>query len=417
MKDDESWRALGVIVLIGLVLRISALVGLSSLEFPDTSAYLIAGAEIFSGSHVSNNIYMPLFPIWAHILGGGIFLKLGDVALSTASIILIYYIVRHLSHSVIAAALAALMMALYPHFVFFSVARLSETLYIFLTCAAFLMLFHRRFGLGSLLLVLSILTRPTTDYLAPLLIVIFSFVVLQEGWRKSILRLATYALIYGALLAPWWAHNYTKYGEFVRLSLGDGTVLYSGNNPLNKSGGGVAWAKKDISDDMDMSQFDSIKNPIKRNQAMKDAAFDYISDNPGRFVELVGLKLIRLWRLWPYAEEYKKPHIIVASIVSYGPVLVLFVLSLFTVLPRALRRLSPIIAFIGYLTAVHMVTIGSVRYRIPMEPFLIVMGAMALAAQLERMPAVTRLLRRTGLLMAIVDTLPKEAGGERPGSR
>jgi hypothetical protein len=35
--------------------------------------------------------------------------------------------------------------------------------------------------------------------------------------------------------------------------------------------------------------------------------------------------------------------------------------------------------FIAYTTAIHMVTIGSLRYRFPMEPFLAILAALPLA--------------------------------------
>jgi hypothetical protein len=35
----------------------------------------------------------------------------------------------------------------------------------------------------------------------------------------------------------------------------------------------------------------------------------------------------------------------------------------------------PLLLFIGYLTAVHMVMAGSIRYRLPLEPLLIVLAA------------------------------------------
>jgi hypothetical protein len=39
-----------------------------------------------------------------------------------------------------------------------------------------------------------------------------------------------------------------------------------------------------------------------------------------------------------------------------------------------LRRLSPILLFgVGY-TAVHMVLVGTIRYRLPLEPFLIILA-------------------------------------------
>ncbi len=52
-------------------------------------------------------------------------------------------------------------------------------------------------------------------------------------------RFCDYLFVYAALMAPWWAYNYARYGQFVRLNLAGGMVLYTGNNPLNISGGGV----------------------------------------------------------------------------------------------------------------------------------------------------------------------------------
>ena len=51
-------------------------------------------------------------------------------------------------------------------------------------------------------------------------------------------------LVYVALMTPWWAYNYARYGQFVRLNLAGGIVLYTGNNPLNVSGGGVGKAAR-----------------------------------------------------------------------------------------------------------------------------------------------------------------------------
>jgi len=174
-------------------------------------------------------------------------------------------------------------------------------------------------------------------------------------------------------MSPWWAHNYVKYDTFVRLSLGDGKVLYSGNNPINQSGGGVANSAS--SDDMNLNQFDPIHDPVLKNEAMKRAAFDFILENPGRFIELAGIKFVRFWRLWPYAPEYQKPYIIVVSLLSYGVVLALAILFLLRNIGVHWRNVTPMLLFMIYLTAIHMVTIGSIRYRLPVEPFLIIIAA------------------------------------------
>ena len=172
------------------------------------------------------------------------------------------------------------------------------------------------------------------------------------------------------MMMPWWIHQYNKYGEIVRLNLGDGIVLYSGNNPLNKSGGGVLDPIK--GPDMDMSFFDAIDDPIEKNKQMKSKAFGYIISNPSHFFKMMGVKFIRFWRLWPYSPQYEKPLYMIASIFSYGICLLLSIGFLVTIKFNDLKKIAPILMVISYLCLIHMVTISSIRYRLPIEPFLII---------------------------------------------
>ena len=251
----------------------------------------------------------------------------------------------------------------------------DRSLYIVLILSSFLLLYNKNFLLASIVIVLSILHRPTLDLLAPLLIFTFAFYVHKFNFKTSSLYVLKYLVVYVVLMSPWWYHQYNKYNQFVRLNLGDGIVWYSGNNPMNMSGGGVTGSTK--GDDMDMSIFSHIQDPIEKNNAMKQAAFEFIKENPNRFIELAGIKFIRFWRLWPYAPEYEKPLYIVISILSYGMVLLFSIVFLVQYLKQYFRTISPILLLILYLTAVHMILIGSIRYRLPLEPFLIMFASVA----------------------------------------
>src|SRR5262249_1306879 len=147
-----------------------------------------------------------------------------------------------------------------------------------------------------------------------------------------------YAIIYGALMSPWWLHNYYKYGEFVRLTAGFGTILYAGNNPLNKFGG------SNLVIDYEITEFQKIAHPIARDRALRNAAIEYIRDHPRRFAELAVIKFIRIWRAWPAHEEHWKPWMSWFLLVTFLPVLLLSALGLFYSRHR-LRRLSPILLF------------------------------------------------------------------------
>jgi 4-amino-4-deoxy-L-arabinose transferase-like glycosyltransferase len=316
---------------------------------------------------------MPLYPIWAYLMGGfagsSVAPILIDIVLSTATIYVLYRLALELFHSRVAALLAAFAAALYPHFIFFALTGLTETVYVFLTVLAFLLLYRARYFWGSVALVASILVRPSLDFLAPVLVVVFALVVHRAGWRAAALKLGQYALIYLVLIAPWWLHNEIKYDRFVRLSLGDGIVMYLGNNPANKTGGGVCNERYCDHDGTHPAW--QIQDPIEKNRALFQAGVDYIL---------------------AYDEGYRTPLIIAASLLSYAPVLLLA--GVFVV-RRGVgdgRRLSPILLYVAFLTAVHLITIASVRYRLPLEPFLIVLAMAALADLALRVPRAAALL-------------------------
>jgi hypothetical protein len=123
---------------------------------------------------------------------------------------------------------------------------------------------------------------------------------------------------------------------------------------------------------------------------------DYIAAEPVGFIERAARKFCRFWNVVPNAEVYSGNVYRIVSVLSFGPVLLL---AAFCVLlwRRTARTLVPIYLLIGYFTLVHMVTIASLRYRLPIEPFLIVMAAYPtgrMAAVLP--PPIGRPVRSTG---------------------
>jgi hypothetical protein len=365
--------SIGPILVLGLLTRLVVFAVLPDQHFGDARLYVETGHTLATTGFMSTPIYMPLYPLWTWVWGGAWGVKFGDILVSTATIWLIWRLAEAVVQDRVAATLAAAIAAVYPHFLFYAVSGLSETLFTFLLLAAFLSLYQGRFTAGSALLVLSILVRPALDLLAPVLVAVAALVVHRATPREAAFRVGQYACIYVVLMSPWWADNYLHYGTFVRLDLGDGLVLYSGNNPLNTSGGGVVGDLK--GSDVDLIPFAAITDPVKRNAAFEHAAWDFIERNPGRFVELAGVKFIRFWRLWPYAGEYERPWIVAASVLSYGVLLACSIVYLAVTGRRNLRLLSPILLLVIYLTLVHMATIGSIRYRFPLEPFIVVLGS------------------------------------------
>lgn len=376
------------VLVAGLLARLLVFAVLPNQHFPDAHAYVETGRALATTGFMSSPLYMPLYPLWTYVWGGAWGVKIGDIIVSTAMIWLIWRLTEIVVKDRTAALIAAAAAAIYPHFLFYAVSGLTETLYAFLLVGAFVCLYERRFIFGSLLLVLGILIRPTLDPLAPILIALYAGVVHRTTYREAGYRVGQYACIYLLLMAPWWAHNYMRYGQFVRLDLAGGMVLYSGDNPLNTSGGGVVGGEK--GSDVDFSPFASITDPIKRNAAMERAAWTFIRQNPGRFVELAATKFVRFWRLWPYAGEYEKPWIVAASILSYGALLCFTIVYIIRVGRTNFRTLAPILLLTVFLTAVHMATIASIRYRFPLEPFIVILGSGGVVASFRALSSPVR---------------------------
>jgi len=369
----ELWH----ILLLTVATRLAGLAMFGHTRFPDTRHYFRMGRDLVADGVTENVRYMPLYPLWTQLTGEGLVGQLADIGLSIATVWIVFRLTEVLFQDRRAALIAALFAAIYPHFIFFASVRLTETPYIFLLCGAFLLLYLERYAAGAVLLVLTVLVRPTLEPLMPVLVFVFAWLVHGRSAGFALKRVAVLAFIYVVLMTPWWIHNYERYGEFVRLSLGLGVPLYNANNPYITEGG------RTYSQDLDEKHGFTGMDGIQRSKAMREKGFAFIRENPGRFVELAGVRFLRFWRLWPYTDRYKSPLTVAVSVLSFVPLLALSLWFLARRLARDWRRLSPILIFIAFLTAVHMVVVASIRFRFPIEPFLIVLAA-GQAAHLSR---------------------------------
>jgi hypothetical protein len=368
---------LPIAIVLGLALRVAAAVILPDQHFIDAIGYRAEALSLWATGHIGAPQIMPLYSVLIGLTGPGRGQLAFDVLLSTVMIWQVHHLALAMFADRRAAALAALAASVYPFFIFYAVVGLTETLYITLMLGAFDCWYRGSFTAAAVLAVLSTLTRPTLDPVIPLLILCFALVVHRMSVRAALRQLAVYAAIYCVLMAPWWLHNYRAYGTFVRLNLGSGLMLYTGNNPLNRSGGAL-----DI--DRDPARFDNIPDPLIRDRAMWNAGADYIKQNPGRFLALTITKFMRFWRPWPYAVDYATPLYVVLSLISFVPVLGLALVFLAAWGWREHAVIAPVVLLAAYLTAVHMVLAASVRYRLPLEPFLIILAATAVSRLIPR---------------------------------
>jgi hypothetical protein len=109
---------------------------------------------------------------------------------------------------------------------------------------------------------------------------------------------------------------------------------------------------------------------------------------------LRGAKFVRFWRLWPHTDSYSNPLVIAIYVLGFVPVLLLSLAFLARWGVPDFVRVAPLLAFAAYLTLVDMVFAASIRYRMPIEPFMIVLAATALARFGRRWASLRPLLDR-----------------------
>lgn len=253
-------------------------------------------------------------------------------------------------YNVRAGRIAAWIAALYPFFLFYQGLMLSEALFTCGLIAAYRLMYRGKSNIWAFALL---------TYIKPTLLI---FPVFLQ--RNIVIRLIVFALI----MSPWVLRNELVLGYPVLFTTGASINLYLGNNP--KATGGISYKN-----DIDRTEVDAINAlpELKRDQAFKQIAIETITENRTGFMRRAWIKFKRFWNIIPNAEEYGGIYAWIAAL-SFGPVLLLAVWSAVKHW-RNWRIMLPIYMLIAYMTGIHLITIASLRYRLPIEPFLIVMAS------------------------------------------
>jgi 4-amino-4-deoxy-L-arabinose transferase-like glycosyltransferase len=326
----------------------------------DYDDYREHGAELFATGVISDPHLMPGYAVLTQIFGEDTGVILLDIGLSSLTCVLVWWLALRLFDDRLAAALCGAAAALHPNLVLTAASGLTEPSFTFFFLAALAFLYREKYFAGSILLVISILIRPSFDFLAPVLIFIFVVVTHRKDWKQGLRKVGIYAACYAVLMAPWWAHNFNKYDSFVRLNLADGFVFYSGNNPHTKTGEGIA------ADLLASDPILAIADPLKQNSAMKRAAVKFIVEQPGRFLELSAVRFLHFWHI-----ERDSSSTIFLLIHPFTLAFMGFLIFGFR---SRWRETLPLVLCIIYLTAVHTALISTPRYQLPVTPIVILLG-------------------------------------------
>jgi hypothetical protein len=170
-----------------------------------------------------------------------------------------------------------------------------------------------------------------------------------------------------AALVPWAIRNHRVVGQWVWTSTNGGITRYDGFNP-------DATGASDQSFVAAMPQLRHMSE-TQRDHYLSEQAQQFMRENPQRSLQLAGEKVLRTWSPRPLSSEFSRPVYVAAALAYSLPFDLLVVLGLFydARLGKSakLLLLSPAI----YLTVAAAASVGSLRYRIPAEVPMSVVGA------------------------------------------
>ena len=302
------------------------------------------------------------------------------------------------------ALVAMAVAAVYPPLVLVSGTLLSEALALPLMLAVLVLLLEHRGGprpgwvapaVGALF-GLSLLNRPALVVLAlPVAVVLWG-----RPWRSSRALLApAVALVVAALtIVPWTIRNISEFDAFVPISTQSGFLLSGTYNDVSDNDPELPGAHRPASLVPALLPIvtDRSLDENEMNKKLGEAGRDYAKEHKGYIAEVVwwnGLRVLQLSRPVSngeatYAFQGIGPGYAKLATLGWG---ILALLALAGMALGALRAWPWWLWLLPPLLWLSVAWIsGDIRYRLPIEPFVIWAGAYGLVALAERVRGTRR---------------------------
>lgn len=377
-KLDLSWQFILIVMIVAFFLRMFYVFTLEidrfyfdySLQFHEMAVSFLDGKGFMTGGEYLA-FRMPVYPLFLagmyRLFGVQelLWVRVVQSALSALTILFMYLTAARAFNEAV-GKITAVIASVYPFFIYYSGAILTETVYILLISITMWFLVERRYAWGAIFIAISTLTKAEMSGFLFFAVMGASMTVIKgEALKVGFVMV----VLFIAVMAPWTARNYLLLHRFVPLTTLGGTSFWEGNNPQNLTGGLCRYFPQEI-EGMD---------EVQRDRYLKARTVEVIKSDPKAFFLRCGKKFLRFWniRLNTNDERYASRTNNLISMFSFGPILLFAVIGFILSLAH---RFKPafIYFFILYTMLVNLVFISSLRYRLPIEPYLIMFAGYAL---------------------------------------
>lgn len=398
---ESEKRLYGSIFILALIVRLAFILTLDQERFylPDTSDYDKTAVSILQGNGFGSDYDRPpAYPVFLallYIVVGRNFLALRIIQaiITSLTCIIVLLIGNRVFHSRSVSILAAMVCVLYPYFVFISGILYPEALVTFLISLMVLCLLKTIDSsskayptLAGILLGLSALTKPILLAFLPC---IGAWLFFSSDQKKMVfVKFLLLSFMFLLTLTPWTVRNYRMYGKIVPIDprIGSHLVMSPVMYDIYLSSPEAKEAKK--SNMLDEYTYNFNKKVM------------FILQNRSAFIENYTREFLLFWELYPtrlqmrkkeFREEFHrreqrfvsdnifvKSYIDYISMFSFGPVLFFALIGI--CYSWQYRYTASLLFFIIMTFALsHALFAAKTRYRIPIEPYLIIFAAFGMS--------------------------------------
>jgi len=213
---------------------------------------------------------------------------------------------------------------------------------------------------------------------APALLLLYAIILALRGGRKAIGPAIVFVLVATVCLAPWTVRNYREFNKFIPVCASGGVNLWIGNNP--RATGSQHYSFFDPIPPDVKKAFDQIpldKNePIAKDNALRQLAVSFIRTHPRQDAVLV---LKKLFIFFVYDPSHEKGR----NLAYWLPSVLLTVLAIWGAVLRGRKLIREdifLIVSILLSITVSIVVFALPRYKIVIDPFIIILVANVFAA-------------------------------------
>ena len=289
--------------------------------------------------------------------------RLVQAILGAATVVLVYLLALRVRPS--AASLAGLAAALYPPLLASANEVMSECLFTGLLVAALWAAVEgrhrsgRRWALGTgALIALAGLTRPVGLLAAPAVLAVAAWedrAALGAWLRRWALPLGAGLVV---TLAPWTARNAFVHGAFVPVATHGGFIVARSNADRPDWRRPDGWR-------IDRGEFEAVPGEVERDRRWLRQGLGWIAGHPIEYLRLAAERFLRFWYF--FQPGYNAAFVLAApfwvcGLMRWG---------------RSPGFRYPAAVFVLSAAVFCFVLYGSTRFRLPLEPLLLVFGAAA----------------------------------------